>query len=74
MTSRQNGQIFLQDLTKQGYQLCQVTLPVTFQLATPWQPVIATACNGQMLYIMGGKQFIFELLKMYILIYSNECL
>lgn len=60
MTCHQNGQVFLQDLTQQGHQLCEVTLPTSHQLTSPWQPVIAVGNKGQMLYIRATQEVVEE--------------
>ena len=44
--------MYLQDLHR-GTQLCEIVLPAEYDLATPWQPLIAVGNKGRMLYIQG---------------------
>jgi len=52
MKVHKNGTMFLQDVTS-SKTLCEVALPITHELTTPWQPVMSIAACGQMLYIKG---------------------
>nr|XP_006821252.1 PREDICTED: WD repeat-containing protein 93-like [Saccoglossus kowalevskii] len=54
VTVQQNGDVILYDITK-GQSLCQVTLPVTHKVTSPWAPVIGIGADGQMLYVKGTQ-------------------
>ena len=47
-----NGTMFLQDVVS-AKTLCEISLPSTHELTTPWQPVLSVSAYGQMLYIKG---------------------
>ncbi|XP_064607659.1 WD repeat-containing protein 93-like isoform X2 [Liolophura sinensis] len=48
-----NGSIYLQDVIS-GQLICQVTLPKSHDMATPWQPLIALGGGGKMMYVKGN--------------------
>lgn len=47
--------MFLQDVISTK-TLCEICLPSTHELTTPWDPIISVSAYGQMLYIKGSKQ------------------
>ncbi|CAH1797468.1 unnamed protein product [Owenia fusiformis] len=51
---KQNGRLFLQDILTNAV-LCEMTLPQTYECSDPWQPVVATPCMGQLLYVKATK-------------------
>merc|ERR550532_848540 len=54
LTCRQNGTMFIHDLLR-CVQLCEVTLPKTHKISTPWSPVVSVGASGQMLYLKGTE-------------------
>ena len=44
--------MFLQDVISTN-TLCEICLPATHELTTPWQPILSVSAYGQMLYIKG---------------------
>ncbi|KAI0219686.1 WD repeat-containing protein 93 [Lamellibrachia satsuma] len=52
ITCHQNGKVFIADIVLRKV-LCEVKLPDSYSLKSPWQPSIASAGNGQMLYLQG---------------------
>ena len=47
-----SGHLLLKDVTT-GFKLCQLCLPITYKLASPWQPVFAFGGGGQLVYVKG---------------------
>ncbi|XP_041365295.1 WD repeat-containing protein 93-like isoform X2 [Gigantopelta aegis] len=47
-----SGHLLLKDVTT-GFKLCQLCLPITYKLASPWQPVFAFGGGGQFVYVKG---------------------
>ena len=54
ITVSHSGNVFLQDVLK-GTTLCQVVTPNGYDLASPWEPTVVSAGNGQMLYLKGER-------------------
>ncbi|XP_067928746.1 WD repeat-containing protein 93-like [Watersipora subatra] len=50
-----NGTMFLQDVIS-AKTLCEIALPTSHELTTPWQPVMSISAFGQMLYIKGSQR------------------
>ncbi|XP_033121849.1 WD repeat-containing protein 93-like isoform X2 [Anneissia japonica] len=50
VTVRKTGAVMLYDAVK-GNAICEVVLPVTHQLSTPWSPSITLGAEGQMLFM-----------------------
>ncbi|KAK2179178.1 hypothetical protein NP493_505g03003 [Ridgeia piscesae] len=54
VTFHKNGKVFIGDISLRKV-LCEVKLPDSYSLKSPWQPCAASAGNGQMLYLQGTK-------------------
>ncbi|XP_023932289.1 WD repeat-containing protein 93 isoform X1 [Lingula anatina] len=54
---KRNGTAFLLDVTKgNSLPLCQVNLPTTHELTTPWDPVITVGGQGHMMYLKASQK------------------
>lgn len=49
---QKNGTLYLKDIQR-GTKVCQLTLPETHQLASPWDPIVAFGGQGQLLFVKG---------------------
>ena len=58
VTCRSNGRIYIHNIVTTDV-LCEVVLPVPYEILDPWQPVTAVGGQGQMLYIR-GRNDIFQ--------------
>lgn len=52
------GDIQIRD-TLQGTIICQVHLPETHELSSPWEPVLAVGGQGQNMYVKGILQVLY---------------
>ena len=46
--------------TLQGTVLCQVQMPDMFEMASPWDPVLAVGAQGQLLYVKGNFHLLLQ--------------
>ncbi|XP_053405334.1 WD repeat-containing protein 93-like isoform X3 [Mercenaria mercenaria] len=53
LTVTRKGDVQIRD-TLQGTVLCQIQLPATHELSSPWDPVLAVGGQGQNMYVKGN--------------------
>lgn len=49
---QKNGKLYLKDV-QTGVLVCQLALPETHQLSSPWEPILSFGGRGQLLYVKG---------------------
>ncbi|XP_070543569.1 WD repeat-containing protein 93-like isoform X2 [Ptychodera flava] len=54
LTVKQNSEAMLHDISK-CQTLCEITLPQTHKMTSPWTPVLAIGAEGQMMYVRGTQ-------------------
>ncbi|XP_060554137.1 WD repeat-containing protein 93-like isoform X3 [Ruditapes philippinarum] len=59
LTVTRKGDIQIRD-TLQGTILCEIQLPSTHELSSPWDPVLAVGGQGQNMYVKGNQKPVDE--------------
>lgn len=55
---QKDGNLYLKDIPT-GVKVCQLALPNTHQIMSPWEPVVAFGGRGQLLFVKGLVLFFF---------------
>ncbi|KAK7115868.1 WD repeat-containing protein 93-like isoform X2 [Littorina saxatilis] len=52
---QKDGNLYLKDI-QTGVEVCQLALPNTHQIMSPWEPVVAFGGRGQLLFVKGSGE------------------